>query len=218
MGLLDALGVAGGARRVDDEREIVAMRARGGEIFAGLRHQLFPCQGAPAVGGGRRTGQNYLSQHRRAPAHRLDRAVQFRGRNRDHRLAVEQDLFNLVIAQEEAGRDRDRSRLDRSENCDQRVQAGAQPQHHAFAGTHAESRERIGEAVGERAQVRERERAVFGQDRDARAAALLDVTIDDVARDIERFGNLEIGAIGLRTHRPVLIRCAAAMTARTIPW
>ena len=67
-----------------------------------------------------------------------------------------------------------------------------------IARADAERAQRVGEAVGERAQVGEGVRAALGPGGDARAAALLNVAIDDVARDVEFVGNFEIAADATR--------------------
>jgi hypothetical protein len=118
-------------------------------------------------------------------AHRLNRTGEFGRRDGHDSIAIAQDFFDLMLAQQKTGRDYDGADFQRTQYRDHRMEIGAEPQHDPVAALYPEATQDIREAIRKSAQLGIRIWAVIEPRRNFGAAARVDVPIDDCPGDIE---------------------------------
>ncbi|TAN51940.1 MAG: hypothetical protein EPN19_11665, partial [Betaproteobacteria bacterium] len=139
-----ALGRAGGAAGVDDERRILRAGVGAGEMAARPAEQRLPVVDA---GLARAAGADHVPQRGKAPTDGEQLRQRRRLDDRDARCGVIHAVFECVRPEQVAERQRDRAHLEDRHVGDRGLGTLRQDEGDALAALHAECGERVGEPV-----------------------------------------------------------------------
>ena len=177
MDVLDALGVAGRARGVEPEGDLVRHRVRGEGLRVGFGDEVL--EGVRA-GNCRAAHKDQSRLPRQRLQHRPDRVGERRIGDDRLRAAVGQDVGILRQRQVDVERDRDAAGADRAPEGDRVVDGVVEQQRDALLGPDAEIAQRVRETDRARLQLAISQRALGIDESGLVAAPGRDVGIDEI--------------------------------------
>ena len=154
MGMQRALGLAGGARGVDQQRRILGRRVDGGEIVRGSGQQAVPVEKGAAVRAG--ADHDDRLEVRQAIAHRQHLGELAHVGDQRRRLGIGQPIFQRLLAEQREQRQHDGAHAVARKMAERELGALAQEHAHPVALADAARDERIGEPRARGQELAER--------------------------------------------------------------